>query len=137
VTAIASITSHALAALFGVPAIVLLVNEGEVVSVDSVGVLAPQEADLEAARSALAENIATRAGVYPALTSRFDFWPVATTKGPNAVIGLAFDPDERPPLPDTLVGTVGNILALALERQHFRDGEDASPARKLKAVPRH
>ena len=129
VTAIASITSHALAALFGVPAIVLLVNEAEVVSVDSVGVLAPQEADLEAARSALAENVATRAGVYPALTSRFDFWPVATTKGPNAVIGLAFDPDERPPVPDALAVTIGTILALALERQHFRDGEDASPAR--------
>ena len=65
-----------------------------------------------------------RAGVYPALASRFDFWPVATAVGQGAVIGLAFDPDERPSAPDTLVDIVGSVLALALDRQHFRVSRD-------------
>jgi len=54
------------------------------------------------------------------LASRFDFWPVKTAEGPNAVIGLAFDPDERPAAPDTLVSIVVRILALVLDRQHAR-----------------
>lgn len=57
-----------------------------------------------------------RSGVYPNLASRFDFWPVAT-EGQDAVIGLAFDPDERPSKPDALVGIVVRLLALALRRQ--------------------
>ena len=61
-----------------------------------------------------------RAGIYPALASRFDFWPVATAVGQGAVIGLAFDPDERPSVPDTLVDIVGSVLALVLDRQHVR-----------------
>jgi hypothetical protein len=69
-----------------------------------------------------------RAGVYPDLTSRFDFWPVATVDGQNAVIGLAFDPDERPSAPDTLVDIVRSILALALDRQHARVRRDTRPA---------
>ena len=52
---------------------------------------------------------------YPNLTSRFDFWPVET-----AVIGIAFDPDERPSAPDALVNIVVRVLALVLDRQHVR-----------------
>jgi hypothetical protein len=61
-----------------------------------------------------------RSGVYPDLASRFDFWPVETAEGQNAVIGLAFDPDERPSAPDALVNIVGSVLALVLDRQHAR-----------------
>jgi hypothetical protein len=45
----------------------------------------------------------------------------------RAVIGLAFEPGERPSAPDTLVDIVGGILGLALDRQHFRVSRDARP----------
>ncbi len=125
--AVASTTSQALAALFQVPAVVILVAEGNVVSINSVGGLEPQQAEFEAARSSLEMGAVMRAGIYPTLASRFDFWPVATAAGPNAVIGLAFDPDNRPPAPDRLVDIVGSLLALALYRQQV--SRDARPAR--------
>ena len=64
-----------------------------------------------------------RAGVYPDLASRFDFWPVNTAEGQNAVIGLAL-----PSTPDALVDIVRSILALVLDRQHVRVRRDARPA---------
>ena len=126
--AIVSITSQALAALFKVPVVVMLVTESTVVSLERVGDIEPQEAELEAARSSLATGTVVRSGVYPDLASRFDFWPVATGVGQGAVIGLAFDPDERPSAPDTLVDIVGSVLALVLDRQHARVRRDARPA---------
>ena len=123
--AIVSITSQALAALFKVPVVVMLVTEGTVVSLERVGDVEPQKAELEAARSSLATGTVVRGGIYPDLTSRFDFWPVKTLEGQNAVIGLAFDPDERPPAPDALVDIVGSVLALVLDRQHVRVRRDA------------
>ena len=127
--AIVSITSQALAALFQVPVVVMLVSEDMVVSlVERVGDVEPQEAELEAARSSLATGAVVRAGVYPDLASRFDFWPVNTAEGQNAVIGLAFDPDERPSTPDALVDIVRSILALVLDRHHVRVRRDARPA---------
>ena len=123
---IVSITSQALAALFQVPVVVMLVTEGRVVAVEKVGDVEPQEAELEAARSSLATGTVVRSDVYPNLASRFDFWPVQTAEGQNAVIGLAFDPDERPAAPDTLVNIVVRILALVLERQHARVARSAS-----------
>jgi K+-sensing histidine kinase KdpD len=124
--AIVSITSQALAALFEVPVVVMLVTDGTVVSLEKVGDVEPQEAELEAARSSLATGTAARAGIYPNLTSRFDFWPVKTAEGQNAVIGLAFDPDERPSAPDALVDIVRCMLTLALDRQHVRVRRHAS-----------
>jgi two-component system sensor histidine kinase KdpD len=121
--AIVSITSQALAALFQVPVVVTLVTEGEVVSVE------PQEADLEAARSSLETGTVARAGIYPALASRFDFWPVTTVVGQCAVIGLAFDPGEHPSAPDMLVEIVGSVLALAIYGQHFPGSPDTRSAR--------
>ena len=118
--AIVSVTSQTLAALFQVPVVVMLVTEGRVDSVEQVGDLEPQEAELEAARSALATGTVVRSGVYPNLASRFDLWPVETAEGQNAVVGLAFDPDERPSAPDAQVDIVVRILALVLDRQHVR-----------------
>jgi two-component system sensor histidine kinase KdpD len=126
--AIVSITSQALAALFQVPVVLMLVAEGKVVSLEQVGDVEPKEVELEAARSALATRTVVRAGAYPDLVSRFDFWPVATAVGPCAVIGLAFDPDERPSAPGELVNVVGSVFALVLDRQHLRAGRDARPA---------
>src|SRR4029077_18461503 len=70
--AIVSITYQALAALYSVPVVVMLVTEGRVVSLEQVGNVEPQEAELEAARSALATRTVARSGVYPHVASRFD-----------------------------------------------------------------
>ena len=118
--AIVSITSQALAALFQVPVVVMLVTGDRVVSLEQVGDVEPQEAELEAARSSLATGTVVHSGVYPNLDLRFDFWPVVTAEGQNAVIGLAFDPDERPSEPDVPVSIVVRVLALVLDRQHVR-----------------
>jgi hypothetical protein len=63
-----------------------------------------------------AEHRDDRRNRSPNLASRFDFWPVVTAEGQNAVIGLAFDPDERPSAPDVLVNIVVRVLALVLDR---------------------
>jgi hypothetical protein len=68
----------------------------------------------------LAIGTAVRSGIYPNLASRFDFWPVQTAEGQNGVIGLAFDPDERPSPPDALVNIVVRVFALVLDRQQVR-----------------
>jgi len=126
--AIISITSQAVAALFQVPAVVMLVTEARIDLVEQVGDVEPKEAELEAARSSLATGFVARGGVYPDLASRFDFWPVKTAAGQSAVIGLAFDADERPSAPDALVNIVGSFLALVLDRQQGGVGRDARPA---------
>jgi K+-sensing histidine kinase KdpD len=123
-----SITSRTLAALFDVPVVVILITNGNVASLDQVGGVQPRDAELEAARSSLANGTVVRAGIYPDLASRFDFWPVATAVGQSAVIGLAFDPDERPSAPSVLVDIVVSLLALALDRQHFRVRREGPPA---------
>lgn len=118
---IVSLTCQALAELFEVPAVVMHVMEGKVVSITkTVSDVDLQDAEIDMALSSLTTHSVVRAGVYPALTSRFDFWPAATAVGHGAVIGLAFDPDERPSTPDTLVDIVRSIMALALERRHAR-----------------
>lgn len=113
-----SITAQALAALFQVPAVAMLVTEGKAVLLKQAGDVAPTEADLEVALSSLTTGTAMQSEVYPNIASRFDFWPVATKQGRNAVIGLAFDPDERPSTPDAPVGIIVRMLALVLDRQH-------------------
>jgi K+-sensing histidine kinase KdpD len=123
--AIVSITCQALAALFRVPAVVMVVTEDRVALLERVGDVEPQEADFEAARSSLATGTVARGDIYPNLASRFDFWPVQTAEGRNAVIGLAFDPDERPSAPDAPVDIVVRVLALVLDRQHARVGRPA------------
>lgn len=119
-----SITSQALSALFQVPVVVILVAQGNIVAVNTLGTLKPQETDLAEAQSSLEMGIAARAGVYPALTSRFDFWPVNSVAGPRAVIGLAFDPERRPGSPETVVDVIASLLALALDV-----GRDTRPGR--------
>lgn len=126
--AIVSITAQALAALFQVPVVVMLVAGGRVISIEKVGDSETQESELEAAQLSLADGNVLRGGVYPNQTSRFDFWPVPTAKGPDAVIGLAFDPNDRPAVPDTLVDVVRSILALVLDRQNARVTTDTRSA---------
>src|SRR6202048_2589872 len=61
--AIVSVTSPALAALFQVPVVVMLVTEDRVVSLEQVGDVEPLEAELEAARSSLATGTVVRRAV--------------------------------------------------------------------------
>jgi K+-sensing histidine kinase KdpD len=117
VEAAALLTSQTLAALFQVPAVVMLLTEGKVTSIKLTGDAGPAETELEAARSSLAGGALVRGGVYPHADSRYDFWPVQAGDGQNAVIGLAFDPDERPAAPDAPVAVVARILALMLDRE--------------------
>jgi len=117
VDSILSITARSLATLFRAPAVAMLVADDKVVSIKQAGDIELQEAELGAARSSLVTGSVVRGGVYPNETSRFDFWPVRTADGSNAVLGLAFDPDERPVAPDTAVETMANVLALVLDRR--------------------
>ena len=113
---IASITSRALNSLFRAPAVVMAVREGKLVCVRQTANAAPEEAEFEAARSSLATGTTLRGGVYPHLASRFDFWPVRTAEGEGAVIGVAFDPDERPSAPDKHAEVVACLYGLVLDR---------------------
>ena len=117
--AMLSISSNALEALFEVPVVVMIMSKTAVDRIEKRGKFELLDAEFEAARSSLATG-KVAAGMYPFDTSRFDFWPVTTSTGQQAVIGLAFDPDERPLTPGTLVEIVGSVLALALERQRLR-----------------
>lgn len=120
--AVFSRTANALETLFQVPVIVMLMSEPLGDLVERRGTIEPREVDIEAARSSLTTGTVSVADVYPFNGSRFDFWPVMASVGSRAVIGLAFDPEERPPQPGTLVEIIANLLALALDRQHFRTG---------------
>ena len=127
VKAVVSVASRALSALFQVPAVVILISEGRVVLLERVGEVEPQEADLEAARSSLTAGTVMPSEVYPNVSSRFDFWPVETAEAQKAVVGLAFDPDERPSKPDELVSIIVRLLALVLDREHARIRRDTEP----------
>jgi K+-sensing histidine kinase KdpD len=115
-----SITTKVLAALFQIPVVVMLFSENEVTSVNTAGSVDPLESEFEAARASLETGTVARAGIYPSSTSRFDFWPVTTARGRSAVIGLAFEPSERPSAGDPLVDTIRSVLALALDRQQLQ-----------------
>jgi two-component system sensor histidine kinase KdpD len=119
---IAAVTARTLAGLFRVPAVVMRIRNGAAVLVEAARGANLQPAEHEAALSSLTTGTIVRAGVYPADTSRFDFWPVSTAAGQLAVIGLAFDPDDRPAAPDVLVEIVAGFLALAPDRRHLRAG---------------
>ena len=119
---VVSLAATTLEALFHGPVVVMLMSEAGVAFTEKRGEIALVDVEMEAARSALTTGRSIPAGIYPFDTSRLDFWPVSTPAGQRAVIGLAFDPDERPSRPATLVETVGGVLALALDRQHFRTG---------------
>lgn len=121
---ITSSTSIALAALFAAPAVMMVLQEGQLHPMEGAGSAALTKAELEAAASALSARNAVHAGVYPDLESRFDFWPVVAGGHAIAVIGVAFPPDERPALAGLSIDVVRGVLALAISRQDAgRTGE--------------
>lgn len=128
VRTVVSATASVLEEFFHAPVVVMLMSETGADIVERRGEVAPVAVEMEAARSSLTSCQPIHAGVYPFDASRFDFWPVATSAGQGAVIGLAFDPEERPRAPGILVEIVGNILALFLEGRYLRAGPGEQPA---------
>jgi len=114
-----SLAATTLEALFRVPVVVMLMSENVVTLSEKRGAIELHDVEMEAVQSSLTTGRPVPAGIYPFDASRLDFWPVSTPTGQRAVIGLAFDPDERPSKPAILVETVGGVLALALDRQDF------------------
>lgn len=117
---IAQASAEALFRMFRVPAAVITADD------DSLGVPALaggaklSAADEEAARWALASRLATRADAYPVEAASYDFWPVAVSGRPHAVIGLKLvDPEGRPADPERLVEIVGGYLSVALAREAY------------------
>jgi K+-sensing histidine kinase KdpD len=121
--AIFSRTADALEALFQVPVVLMSMQQDAVELTLRRGGVEPSPIDIEAARSSLTTGKVALADVYPFDGSRFDFWPVMGSAGSRAVIGLAFDPQERPTQPGTLVELVASLMALALDRQHLRESD--------------
>ncbi|MEI2298910.1 DUF4118 domain-containing protein [Ensifer sp. MJa1] len=114
------ITSKALAVLFEVPAVAMVVTGGKVAFCETTGDIALKDAELDAARSSVATGSHQLAEVYSEVDSRLEFWPVETASGQRAVIGLAFEPDRRPETPETVIDVVRHILALAIEAQQSK-----------------
>lgn len=112
--------AEALAKMFKTRACVLLVDGDDLHGAASGG-LALDEADLEAARLAVASGLATRGGAYPVAGARFDFWPLRTPMRRQAVVGVTISDDEdgRPAEPEKLVETVLGYLAVALDREAY------------------
>ena len=104
---------EALAGVFQAPVRVLFDTGSRFVE---AGDSALAEADLEAARWALASRLASRAGAYPAQDAEFDFWPVITPSRLQAVIGVDWSGRPRPAEPDRLIEIISGYLAVALER---------------------
>ncbi|WP_315927125.1 DUF4118 domain-containing protein [Mesorhizobium sp. SP-1A] len=109
--------ANTLHALFRVPVVVMAMADAKVDVVEKRGNMDLADLEIEAARSALASGKFVPARLYPFDSSRFDFWPVPGPAGRRVVIGVAFDPDDRPLLAGNLVEIVANSLALALARR--------------------
>jgi K+-sensing histidine kinase KdpD len=117
--AVASVTSRALASLFRLSSVALIVAHEKTVAIRSTGVLEPNRSEIEVARSSLATGDIVHGGVYPDVASRFDFWPIRTQKGASAVLGIAFDGDNRPSGAEAPVAIMARILAGSLEREEL------------------
>jgi K+-sensing histidine kinase KdpD len=117
--AIASVTSRALASLFRLPSVALIVANEKTVAIRNTGILEPNPSEIEVAQSCLATGDIVHGGVYPDVASRFDFWPIRTRKGASAVLGIAFDGDNRPSAAEAPVAIMARILAASLEREEL------------------
>jgi K+-sensing histidine kinase KdpD len=128
---IVSTTADTLETLFRVPAVVILISEGQENSIEQRGqIKLLNQVETEAVEWSLTNRRPVTAGIYPFDASRFDFWPVVALAGQKAVIGLAFDPDERPVTPGALVETVGNLFALALDNQQVARSRQSPPTER-------
>lgn len=109
------LTLSALTGFFHSPAVIvfpaLADGEPEVQGAEKLSAI-----EIEAAKSAWDSRLAVTGGVYPYDESRFDFWPVSTASGQQAIIGVAFDPDRRPANPDGMMDIVALVFGTAVDR---------------------
>jgi K+-sensing histidine kinase KdpD len=112
---------EALGRLFRAPAVILVPGKDNMVVAAHAGEAEVSDADLEAARWALASRLPTRGGAYPVEAAGFDFWPVVSPQRTQFVIGLAISGGDagRPEAPEREVDTVGRYLSVALDREEY------------------
>ncbi|HEV2532531.1 DUF4118 domain-containing protein [Phenylobacterium sp.] len=113
--------AEALHQLFATPVVILWPGPEEMQVMAEIGGARLTEADLEAARWALASRLPTRGGAYPVEAAVFDFWPVVTPQRTHVAIGLAISGRDqgRPEAPERLVDTVAGYLSVALDREEY------------------
>lgn len=116
---ILELAAAALSTIFGAPAMVLRVRDGQMAVLAAAGGAAANTVEMDAAKTAIDAGAATRAATYPTETARFDFWPVVLAGGEALAVGVDFsrDPDARPADAKPHVEAVCGYLAAA-----FRDG---------------
>ena len=92
--------SQALGQIFQAPAVVLIDRDGDLVTTAKVEGAALSDHDKEAARWALAQGLATRAGTFPFDAATYEFWPVRVPGGHGAVLGVGPSPRREGRLAD-------------------------------------
>jgi two-component system sensor histidine kinase KdpD len=105
----------ALSQIFQAPAVVFMQRGKAFAPVATAGAARITAAESEAAKGALDTQLLARAETYPYDQSRFDFWPVATSKDVSCVIGVCFGRSGggRPAAPERFVEIVAAYLAAA------------------------
>jgi len=105
----------ALGLIFRAPAAIFRVRDGALELVATARGARITRDEEEAARGALDTRVPMRSESYPFESSKFDFWPVATPRGPSYVLGVNFNDaaEGRPNTPERLVEVVGAYLAAA------------------------
>lgn len=116
--------AQSLGRIFSAPAAILSREDGRLRVVATSGDPAVNQAETEAAESALASGAHVRGRTYPHDTSRFDLWPVATGSSRPYVLAvdLGHAGQDRPADADRLV----EIVAACIVGSHARStGPDA------------
>jgi len=101
--------------IFRAPSVIFMNKAGALRPVASAGGAKITSAEHDAAKGVLETHLPALAETYPFDRSRFDFWPVATSKDFSCVIGVDFTQSERgrPAAPARFVDIVGAYLATA------------------------
>lgn len=94
-SAITVAAAETLSRIFEAPAIVAIARDGDLGARASTDAAKLSKADEEAARWALQNGLPTRAQSFPFDAARFDFWPVKTSDGQAAVLGVEDGPREQ------------------------------------------
>jgi K+-sensing histidine kinase KdpD len=115
---IARACADALSRMFQAPAAVLLQSSDSLEPQALSGGAVLSDADVDAARWAVASKLPTRGGAYPVEAAAYDVWPVPTRHRRGGAIAVKLSGAEggRPAAPERLVEIVAGYLAVALER---------------------
>ncbi|MFZ0266130.1 DUF4118 domain-containing protein [Caulobacter sp.] len=111
--------SQALGRIFQAPAVVLLERDGDLGPKAQAEGAVLSSHDKEAARWALAQGLATRAGAFPFDAATYEFWPVRVPGGHGAVLGVGPSSrrDGRLPEAERYLELVGGYLVVGLSKR--------------------